>query len=279
MIQQETIRSLFVEMTFQDTVLSKGTAFILDTKDGPHLITNRHNVTGRHQETGAPLSATCGIPDAIVITHNSIKGIGQYIKKKEPLYNGEEPLWIEHPTLKGRADFVALRLLDLHDVALHPYPIHPHPSEVNVSPADVVSVIGFPFGIKAGGQMAVWSSGFIASEPEMDYDDLPVVLIDCRSRQGQSGSPVILYRSGGAIALKNGSTGISAGSFSELIGIYSGRIHKDSDLGMVWKMRAIRQLVSSINARSKLISTKFGSFSASGVIGEGGSINWKLPRP
>lgn len=272
-IQQETIRSLFVEMTFQETVLSTGTGFILDTKDGPHLITNRHNVTGRHQETGNPLSASCGIPDSIVITHNSREGIGQHIKKKEALYNGEAPLWIEHPTLKERADFVALKLFDLEGVATYPYPMHAHPPEIHISPADVVSVIGFPFGIKAGGQMAVWSSGFIASEPEMDFNNLPVLLIDCRSRQGQSGSPVVLYRPGGAIALKNGSTGIHAGVFSELIGIYSGRIHKDSDLGMVWKMRAIRQLVASINETSKSRSTQFGNFSASGVIADGGSIN------
>lgn len=30
--------------------LSTGTGFIAESKNGPVLITNRHNVTGRHQE-------------------------------------------------------------------------------------------------------------------------------------------------------------------------------------------------------------------------------------
>ena len=41
-------------MSIDGTKLSSGTAFVVDTAKGPHLITNRHNVTGRDQNTGHP---------------------------------------------------------------------------------------------------------------------------------------------------------------------------------------------------------------------------------
>ena len=115
-----------------------------------------------------------------------------------------------------------------------------------IGPAETVSVIGFPFGITAGGNLPVWATGFIASEPVVDYDDLPIQLIDCRSRQGQSGSPVLAYRSGGMIAMADGSSAAFDGPVSKLIGIYSGRINAESDIGIVWKTSAILELVNSI---------------------------------
>ena len=52
-----------------------------------------------------------------------------------------------------------------------------------------LQVIGYPYG-QVGGPFPIWSKGFIASEPDLDIAGLPVFLIDCRSRPGQSGSPV-----------------------------------------------------------------------------------------
>jgi hypothetical protein len=83
-----------------------------------------------------------------------------------------------------------------------------------------VSVIGFPFGITAGGGLAIWATGFVASEPDLDYGKLPVFLIDCRSREGQSGSPVIAYRGGGMVALQ-GSSSIFDRPVYRLLGIYT----------------------------------------------------------
>lgn len=98
----------------------------------------------------------------------------------------------------------------------------------------------------AGGVFGVWATGFLASEPDIDFNNLPIQLIDCRSRQGQSGSPVIAYRSGGGVALKDGSTGMFSGPVERFIGIYSGRINAESDLGIVWKASAICDLIKSV---------------------------------
>ncbi len=143
---------------------------------------------------------------------------------------GDVPRWTEHPTLGPKADFVALRLTQLADVELLPY----DPSKPGVSlaltPADPVSVIGFPFGQTAGGSYGVWATGFIASEPAINFDNLPVQLIDSRTRPGQSGSPVIAHRNGGMVALDDGSSVLHDVPIARFVGIYSGRINKESDI-------------------------------------------------
>jgi hypothetical protein len=139
------------------------------------------------------------------------------------------------------ADVVALPIAPSVDVQLWPYEVD-YLSHLRVQPSQRVNVIGFPFGERSGVSFAVWATGFIASEPEVDHSGKPVFLIDCRSREGQSGSPVILYGStGAALPYEVGSE--EASDAMRLLGIYSGRINKDSDLGVVWKTHAISELL------------------------------------
>jgi len=246
-IRKPSVQSLYIEMSIDGTKLSSGTAFVVDTAKGPHLITNRHNVTGRDQNTGQPLSPTAGIPNQINIWHNASSGLGAWQSCFEILLKPDgSPRWIEHPILGARADFVALPLVHTAGISLIPHSlIHTGPDFV-VGPADTVSVIGFPFGMAAGGLFALWATGFVASEPDVDINGLPVMYVDCRSRPGQSGSPVLAYRWGGAAQIRDGSTAVITGEFSRFIGIYSGRLNKDSDIGIVWKASAIAELINAL---------------------------------
>lgn len=70
--------------------------------------------------------------------------------------------------------------------------------------------------------------------------------IDCRGREGQSGSPVVAHRSGGWVTLKNGDRKSFNAEVWAFLGIYSGRINMQSDIGRVWKREAIGELVSAI---------------------------------
>lgn len=241
-----SVQSLLIEMQFNGQGLSTGTAFVVTTPKGPHLLTNRHNVTGRHQDTNDPISKTGGVPNQLVVVHNQKGKLGNWVLRVEPLFVGSKPRWIEHPMLGPKADFVALALTALDDVELYPYDVANTGPDILLGPADTVSVIGFPFGIAAGGAFAVWATGFLASEPAVDFNALPIQLIDCRSRQGQSGSPVLSYRNTGTVAMANGNTSIFTGPVSKFIGIYSGRINSESDLGMVWKASALNELVQSL---------------------------------
>lgn len=239
--------SLLIEMRFNGQPLATGTAFVTTHANRAYLITNRHNVTGRDQHTGQPLNRTTGgVPNEIVVVHNAPK-LGEWVLRIEALYDAnDQPRWYEHPTLGAKADFVALPLTQLDGVQLHAYAMNTAGPNILLGPAEVVSVIGFPFGMTAGGAMAVWATGFVASELDIDFASLPVFLIDCRSRQGQSGSAVIAHRAGGMVAMADGGSAVFDGPVFRFLGIYSGRINPESDLGMVWKRSAIAELLASI---------------------------------
>lgn len=51
-LQIPSMKSLYIEMRFQETLLSSGTAFLVANDQSSHcaLITSRHNVTGRHRK-------------------------------------------------------------------------------------------------------------------------------------------------------------------------------------------------------------------------------------
>ncbi|WP_306028966.1 trypsin-like peptidase domain-containing protein [Stappia sp. MMSF_3263] len=248
-IAKPSVQSLLLQMRFNGQPLSTGTGFVSLSAKGPLLITNRHNVTGRRQDNDKPMSPTGGVPNEVVIFHNLKGQLGSWDTRIEPLYSdpdNEKFCWVEHPALGAKADFVALPLTQIDNVELYPYDLANSGPDMAIGPSEVISVIGFPFGITAGGLFPVWATGFIASEPMVDFENLPIQLIDCRSRQGQSGSPVLAYRSGGMVAMADGSSAAYGGPVSKLVGIYSGRINAESDLGIVWKTKAILELVNSI---------------------------------
>lgn len=243
-LAEPSIRSLFLQMQFSGQRLSTGTGFVVHTTKGPCLITNWHNVTGRRSDDKQLMSPTGAVPDEIVIAHNRAGRLGQWVHRTERLYVNGCARWIEHPTFGDKVDFVALPLVELADVQTYPYTFDSPP--IFCGPADGVSVIGFPFGMTAGGLLGIWATGFIASEPDVDFRGLPIFLVDCRTRPGQSGSAVIAYRSGGMVGLEDGNSAVFTGPIWKFLGIYSGRINQDSDLGLVWKAKAIEDLVKSV---------------------------------
>jgi len=240
-----SVQSLLIELAAGGQSLATGTAFVCNSKKGPVLVTNWHNAAGRNPQTKQPLSPTGAIPDTVRIVHNRANALGQWVVKTESLVAGGKPRWVEHPSLGEKADIVAIPLTDLADVQLHPYDASGGPA-IAVSPAESVSVVGFPFGLQAGGSLAVWATGFVASEPDIDFNNLPQFLIDCRSRPGQSGSAVIAHRNGGAVTMQDGSTAIFGGPVTRFLGIYSGRINEQSDLGIVWKATAVADVLGAV---------------------------------
>lgn len=252
-IHVPTMKSLFIEMRYGETLLSTGTAFLAAFNKDPHcaLITNRHNVTGRHQETGQCLSKTGGVPDNIrIYFHANPLESGKWKIITLPLYKDDgTPWWVEHPTLKGAADVVALNLNWGGDVFKMPYYTGTDLDRVGmvIRPAETVSVIGFPFGLSSTGKFPIWATGFMAQELSLVGPDNPVFMIDCRTRQGQSGSPVIAYRPNGFTYVKDGRLTSSFGPTEkwEFLGIYSGRVNSESDLGRVWHVSAVEEVLKA----------------------------------
>ncbi len=263
-VEIPTLKSLFIEMYFGETLLSSGTAFLLAKDQQSHcaLVTNRHNVTGRNQETGQCLSKTGAIPDHVIIHFHKNGGeIGEWLPIRLPLYRSDgSPFWIEHPTLKEKADVVALNLKWGSDVSKFPYYLDTEHDRAGiiVSPAEPVSVIGFPFGLSSAGKFPIWATGFLAQELSHITPENPVFLIDCRTRKGQSGSAVIAYRSSGSRKIKDGRvvSTVSPNKEWEFLGIYSGRVNNESDLGRVWHVSLLNELLlAAEDAMKKNIET------------------------
>jgi hypothetical protein len=255
-VEIPTLKSLFVELRYGETVLGNATAFLAANDRESHcaLITNRHVVTGRHQDTGECLHSMGGIPDNIVIHfHKQGPQLGEWKPITLPLYRPDgTPYWIEHPRLGAAADVVGLNLTWANDVRKLPYYMKLDLDRMNmlVGPAEAVSVIGFPFGLSSSGKYPVWATGFLAQELSLVTPDNPVFLIDCRTRPGQSGSAVIAFRPGGYRKHHEGrvSTSLSAQRAWEFLGIYSSRVNADSDLGKVWHVSAVEAVLAAAAA-------------------------------
>lgn len=234
--------SRYMRMYYGQTLLASGTCFFVMSLDGPVLVTNRHNFTGRNNFTGEVLHKQGAIPDNAVITMHGPHEVHYHIDLVDH-GNPEAPAWIEHPTLGAKADVVALLVQEMTNIV----------GEINsVSLKDdwhrwdigsELHVIGYPYG-QIGGLFPIWSKGFMASEPDVDVSGLPVFLIDCRSRPGQSGSPVFAHFRAGAVVEHQGQEWRAKKPMNYFVGVYSGRLRSDSDLGLVWKRNCIEELVN-----------------------------------
>ena len=241
--------SLLIESLVNELPLGTATGFVVVRNGFPYLITNRHVVRGRNQDTDQSLHGSGGIPDSIRITHHTGGPLGSTVRRVESLYDdAETPIWLEHPIHGGEVDVVALPLSGLADVVLEVYDPWA-PTRVAIGPSERVSIVGFPFGLEGGPALAIWVQGFVATETMIDYRHLPRFLIDSRTRKGQSGSPVVFYSENASFTSHQGASHVAAGRVEELIGVYPGRISKESDLGFVWRTSVIREILDGITER------------------------------
>lgn len=242
-----SVRSLFLEILYNNEVLGSATGFIVEFNNNYYLVTNWHVVSGKDPSTNEPLWVWHSIiPNQLNIIHHSSAKLGSWTKKSEALYNTDgAQRWLEHS--QGRkVDVVLLPLKNIDsEVKIYPFDLNLANTDIIAEPAMPVSIIGYPLGIATGGNFPIWKTGHIASDPDLDYNNQPAFLIDATTREGMSGSPVVL-RSSGVYRTRNGSRVlVQSGAATLFLGIYSGRIHKDSEIGMVWRPKAINEIASN----------------------------------
>jgi hypothetical protein len=246
-VSPPSVQSLLLNPAWDGKALGTATGFVVLHERQPYLITNWHVVSGRNADTNELLSDHGVTPDAVTISHlfaTSPQVLG-WIEVHEPLYKHDgSPCWLEHPKFGRKVDVVALPLTNLENVQLVPYSFDEPEARIKADVSDFVNIVGFPFGVTVGGRLAVWVKGAIASEMGVDFDERPCFLIDARTRRGQSGSPVIAYATGN-VTLADGFLHALNGPLVNLLGVYSGRINSESDLGRVWKRHLIAEIVGS----------------------------------
>ena len=90
--------SRYIRMYYGQTLLASGTCFFVMSIDGPVLVTNRHNFTGRNNFTDELLHKEGAIPDHAVVTMHGPHEVLYHIDLADH-GNPEAPAWTEHPTL------------------------------------------------------------------------------------------------------------------------------------------------------------------------------------
>ncbi|WP_321958227.1 hypothetical protein [Paraburkholderia bannensis] len=250
-----------IQMFFNEQPLSIGTGFTYQSGDRIYLVTNWHNVSGRHAETKEALSKTKALPNRMQFKVLKIEpapdlGPNGMLMRWEPatvpLYDDEEhrvPLWMEHPEHRSGVDVIALEATN----AFAGSNVIPVNSEElsgwhvpNYVSADAL-VLGYPRGLSGGANFPIWKRASIASEPSIDLDGVPKLLIDTATREGMSGAPTFV-RAVGLISREPGKLAGDSffGTKLRFIGVYSGRLGDDAmsaQLGIVWKEHAIKEII------------------------------------
>lgn len=221
--------------------LTQGTAFVVEHLGAWFLVTNIHVLTGRSPATGETMGSAA-LPSTLVVWHNTDEGLGHWGGVSYPLYDSDgRARWLEHPE-SPKWDIAALQIGPQPNFVYYPYKLNRATDRPTVSPGSDLSIVGFPFGTSSDGRFAIWSRATVASDPSLNYSGRPTFLVDSRSRTGQSGSPVIL-KTTGPVRYTSGRVQVALKPRAELFGIYSGRISAKSDLGIVWKSEAIREVI------------------------------------
>lgn len=266
-------------------LISTGSSFFYEYNNEWFLITNWHNLSGRHFLTKEPLSGN-RFPTYIkakfssYLSHGEVSEDNKFCIKahKIDIYRDYNPIWYEHPELKSKCDVVAIPLnrpetcpIFMHNAANLISKIR-----IPVKPGNPAFIIGFPKSLSVGFGLPLWKSGYIASEPHysvtIDGDvseigglsggiDLPAFYIDSQTREGMSGSPIFASYTGNWDMTDPynlldpeepnffNRDDIALGeNRMEFIGCYSARIGKNiegASLGLCWSIEAIDDICKS----------------------------------
>jgi trypsin-like peptidase len=246
-IDPYSVAAIPVEMLFNATNLSLGTAFVWTQSGQFYLITNWHNVSGKDPNTGQHLSKTAAEPNQLRVWFVRKNNLGNRVAKMIPIRDASgKPLWLVHPTHGKQIDVVAIPLKEVQS-DVDPHPINAMPSDdLDIQVGMDVFILGYPFGLGAGG-FPVWKRGSIASEPELVPAAQLHVFVDSASRPGMSGSPVI-RRSWGTHLLVGNNIAVGQAKATKFVGVYSGRIATadplDAQLGLTWPAAFVSEIVS-----------------------------------
>lgn len=229
---------------------SIGTGFFWEDAATLYLITNWHNLTGVNPDTNKMMSQF--IPNWIVATvfceAEEHPGMMHARSASIPLYVDDAPQWLEHPDGRG-VDCVALPITFAPEIKVKSIPMNRHAFEQRLKPSVGLEcfIIGHPKGLSGAAHTPIWKRASIASEPNMNYDGRPLLLVDTASRSGMSGSPVLM-RHHGLFNPDDDLKTAGIGTSENFLGIYSGRLGDDElgvQLGRIWKAEVIDEILAA----------------------------------
>lgn len=255
--EQENFVPLKITTMFNDQEVAIGTAFHYLHKEKQYLVSNWHNATGREPKSNKPKSPTLALPNRFKLSlPQRFKDDGNVVQLgwgDHPLELYEDadhlkPKWLEHPVHGQKVDLIVLEVGGVEKTALQfANKVCDAKNVPRLRTGMDVFILGYPRGLTGGGKFPIWKRGSIATEPDIDVDDLPLMYVDTATREGMSGAPVFASENGTWWPEgKTGANDMVFGLGRRFLGVYSGRIGDDTflaQLAMVWKERAIIEII------------------------------------
>jgi len=257
-IQGMSLVPIFLELLLEDLRLATASAFIHRKNKKTFLVTARHNLTAQHPETGQNLHSSGARPDRLRAWLPK-ENIGEWIDRIWPLKWNEDRLWYGHAIKEDLIDVAVLPIEEDSETQIRTALSKETAPDLALHVGAEVFVLGYPAGLTASKRFPIWKRGTIASEPELDVDDLPKLLIDTATYSGMSGSAVYAASTGGYVSEK-GHRVFTAGAgvlHSRFVGVYSSRLNAKEEasnqqinlatqIGVVWKRSVIDEIIDGI---------------------------------
>jgi hypothetical protein len=166
-----------------------------------------------------------------------------YDENHDPLYFTFSPetrrLPVEASGVKFAIDVAALEVQNIpHNSGTLKFE---RPNEFLLPVMEKLGIVGFPFDLSGTEGFPIWLTGTVASDlanrPYRKY-----FLVDARTRPSCSGSLVLLKTPGASQHFPGGKLD-NQGNTVHTLGIYSGRVTDESDIGIVWHWTTIEALL------------------------------------
>ena len=252
-----------------NNLVSQGTGFYyleqLDKGQVLFLVTNYHVLTGASPSEGKP-----PIGDNISFQlHQSEEETGKTKTIRFPLFTKSgKPVWIANNDFP-EADMALIPVVQslYQDCKVFGISAQWTTPKMLIRPTTNVTLVGYPYGYyDTTNALPIWKTGTIASEPTIDFDGKPLLLVDVSAFPGMSGSPVFAIASG--IYEMVDKSAVTPGSVREFLGIYASMqmvgkdkfleqiVHGDKlgirdyeslEIGHVWKAKLVIETAKSID--------------------------------
>jgi hypothetical protein len=252
-------------------LVSQGTGFYyVEKAEGGQvlfLVTNYHVLTG-----SAPNDRKSPIGDNITFQfHESAEVPGKVKTLRLPLFTKSgKPLWITSSSFP-EADLAVIPVLSdaYKDCKVSCISAEWAKPQMLLRPTTNVTLVGYPYGyFDTANALPIWKTGTIASEPGVDFEKKPLLLVDVAAFPGMSGSPVFAIASG--IYERADGSAVTPGSVREFLGVYASmqmvgknkyleqlthgaqygiRDMESLQIGHVWKANLVLETIKSVNIR------------------------------
>jgi hypothetical protein len=195
---------------FDETLLGHATGFfyygLSNNKPNHWLVTNWHVLTGRNADDPSQiLHPKSALPNRVSLTLTINAGQPEYESVTDErllqqelffeLYNKDGlALWRQHER-KNEMDVAIINTRGFLSTRFHYVGINelPMQNDMSIEIGNEVFILGYPLGFTHFMNTPIWKRGSIASEPNLETPEARTrVVIDATTRQGMSGSPVVM---------------------------------------------------------------------------------------